>query len=231
VSKTRPTVGILEDDPHLRTYLQSLIAGSGDLHLAFSVGTIAEALVALDEAVPDLCLTDLNLPDGGGVRVIARIKQAPGAKVLVLSMLGDRATVLQVLQAGADGYLLKSGRADSILREVRQTLRGETIVSPQVAAYLLEMVRDTTSTPDKADASPASGVLTVRETEVLQLFARGLSYKESAERLSISTNTISDHVRKIYAKLSVHSRSAAVFEARTRGLIDPRGALKQEDKS
>lgn len=190
-------IGIVEDDTALRAYLESIVSGYPEFALGFSAGSVADALAALDRHPVDLCLVDLNLPDGRGVEVIRALKDRGDSKALVLSMLGDRITVMDALSAGADGYILKSGRPAVLISEIRETLQGLAPVSPQIAAYLLDLVRPTpASTNDK--------ILTPREIEILDLFARGLSYRETAELLGIALNTVSDHVRKIYAKLSNH---------------------------
>lgn len=216
--KTR-SIGIVEDDRSLRDYLETVITGSKAYELAFCVPTINQALECLSQRPVELCLVDLNLPDGRGVEVIRAVKQANG-KALVLSVLGDRVTVMEALAAGADGYLLKSGRPDTIEHEIEQTLDGLAPVSPQVAAYLLKLARDGSEAPEPESPLPDSVTLTSRECNVLDMFVRGLSYRETAQALSISINTVSDHVRNIYAKLDVHSRSEAVFEAQCLGLID-----------
>jgi DNA-binding NarL/FixJ family response regulator len=225
------TIGIVEDDDNLRGFLASIIDVSDGLNLAFSVSTVREGLAQLDGQPIDLCLVDLNLPDGSGVEVIKAVKHRPDAKALVLSVLGDRVTVMEALGAGADGYILKSGRPEHIIREIRQTLDGLAPVSPQIASYLLELARPTNGPTAKTTLSGEGPELTSRECQLLDLFARGLSYRETAETLDISVNTVSDHVRKIYAKLSVHSRSEAVFEAQSLGLIDGVQPAKPAEKT
>lgn len=214
------SIGIVEDDDRLRGFLGSVIETAEGLELAFSASTVRASLDQLRRQSIALCLVDLNLPDGSGVDVIKAVKRCEGSKALVLSVLGDRITVMEALAAGADGYLLKSGKPEFIVREIRQTLDGLAPVSPQIAAYLLELARAPAEPTTSSAADIEEPVLTPRERQLLDLFARGLSYREAAETLDISVNTVSDHVRKIYAKLSVHSRSEAVFEAQSLGLID-----------
>lgn len=215
----RKTIGIVEDDRDLREYLESVISASAAFDVAFSVPTIKLALQHLSQQYVDLCLVDLNLPDGRGVEVIHAVKESHG-KALVLSVLGDRVTVMEALSAGADGYLLKSGRPETIENEIQQTLEGLAPVSPQVAAYLLKLARDDQCAARPEKDTKESVSLTSRECDLLDMFVRGLSYRETAHALGISVNTVSDHVRNIYAKLNVHSRSEAVFEAQCLGLID-----------
>lgn len=216
-----PRIGIVEDDAPLRRFLAGVIESSPDFTLAFDCGCKREALEQLATGPVDLCLVDIGLPDGSGIDVIRQLKSTGRSRALVLSVLGDRVTVMQALSAGADGYILKSGRPSVILNEIRQTLDGLAPVSPQIAAYLLDLVR-----PEKPQSEETDPGLSERELEVLDLFARGLSYRETAELLGISVNTISDHVRNIYAKLSVHSRSEAIFEAQSMGLISGGAPVK-----
>lgn len=206
-------IGVVEDDERLCAYYAATIAGSGDMTLAFRAGTLAIARARLRETQPHLCLVDLGLPDGSGVDFVRAIKAQGDGKALVLTVLGDRKTVMTALKAGADGYVLKSMAQEELLTHIRQTLDGFTPVSPQVATYLLELL-----SPAKA-AIETERALTSRETEVLSVFARGLTYDETARALNISANTVRDYVKKIYAKLDVHSRSEALFEAQAMGLI------------
>lgn len=207
-------IGIVEDDPAVMKFFVSVIAGADDLSLAFAVGTRAEALAAIGSACPRLCLVDLGLPDGSGIDIVRFLKSQGACKALVTTVLGDRGTVMKVLRAGADGYLLKSmGQAD-ILTDIRGTLAGCSPVSSQIATYLLELLK-----PASQSNAEAGGVLTPRETEVLAIFSRGLTYDETARLLGISINTVRDHVKRIYMKLDVTTRSEAVFEAQHLGLI------------
>lgn len=209
-------VGVVEDDPAVRSYFAAVIARTEGLGLAFAAPTLAEARSAIAEAAPDLCLVDLGLPDGNGVDFIRELKARAAAKVLVATVFGDRATVMAALKAGADGYVLKSLTEKELLAHIRQTLAGFTPVSPQVATYLLELLKPS------AAAAPAGGeALSAKEVEILTVFGRGLTYAETATALGLTPNTVRDYVRKIYAKLNVHSRSEALFEAASLGVMAP----------
>jgi DNA-binding NarL/FixJ family response regulator len=211
-------VGILEDDEGLRLYLEDVVTRTEGLTLAFSEALLSRALRRFAETKPDLCLVDLKLPDGSGLDFIARSKTVAASKWLILTALGDRASVLVALRAGADGYLLKDTAPEKIGESIQRVLRGETPISPQAATFLLEMWK-AQSTP--AGPAPSDEVLTEREAQVLRLFSRGLSYRETAEALEISEHTVRDYVKAIYRKLDVHSRSEAIFEARHLGIIAP----------
>lgn len=211
-------IGILEDDGDLRAYIEHVVAATEGLALAFSEGTIAEAMRASAACPADLCLIDLKLPDGSGFDFIRHVKTVAPAKCLILTVLGDRASVLIALRSGADGYLLKDTPVELLRSHMLATLQGETPLSPQAATFLLEMWRGTGPgvVPDQSEDA-----LTRREVEVLRLFSRGLSYREAAQALHISQHTIGDYVKAIYRKLGVHSRTEAIFEARQSGLISP----------
>lgn len=212
-------IGIVEDDEALRSYLEQVVTTTDGLELAFSEGTLAEAHRASDHRPVDLCLIDLQLPDGNGFDFIRHVKATSGAKCLVLTVLGDRTSVFAALQAGADGYLLKDTPVDLLRANIFRTLRGETPISPQAATFLLEMWRS--SSPLVVASEQSEEALTKREVEVLKLFSRGLNYREAADALGLSQYTIGDYVKSIYRKLGVHSRTEAIFEARQVGLISP----------
>jgi DNA-binding NarL/FixJ family response regulator len=218
MTRTVARIGILEDDEPLRLYLEEVITTTEGLDLAFSEGTVAGARLASAQARPDLCLVDLKLPDGHGLEFVAHIKSTTSTKCLILTVLGDRTSVLLALRAGADGYLLKDTPPDLLRSNILRTMRGETPISPQAATFLLEMWRgaEPATVPEQSEDA-----LTTREAEVLKLFSRGLSYREAADTLGLSQHTIGDYVKSIYRKLRVHSRSEAIFEARQVGLISP----------
>lgn len=211
-------IGILEDDDSLRGYLEHAVSATEGLELAFSEPTIALARLALVDCPLDLCLIDLQLPDGDGADFVRHVKANSTARCLILTVLGDRASVFAALKAGADGYLLKDTPIDLLQANIFRTLKGETPISPQAATFLLEMWRGTGSAAVQEHSDEA---LTAREVEVLKLFSRGLNYRETAEALSLSQHTVGDYVKSIYRKLGVHSRTEAIFEARQVGIISP----------
>jgi DNA-binding NarL/FixJ family response regulator len=221
MAQSASRIGILEDDPLLRGFLVDVVAAADDLIVVFAVDTVAEAKRQFDAQGADLVLVDLRLPDGSGLDFIHHAGTAGGVRILVLTVLGDRANVMEALKSGANGYLLKDTPADQIEKNIRQTLEGFTPISPQVANYLVELLK-----PPAAWVPVVPGdetFLTEREAEVLALFSRGLTYREAAHVMNISPHTVSDFVKKIYRKLSVSSRSEAVFEARQMGLIERDG--------
>ncbi|PXW74559.1 LuxR family two component transcriptional regulator [Blastomonas natatoria] len=159
---------------------------------------------------PDLFLMDIGLPDGNGYDLVPEIKAACAAKVLIISSFGDRDTVVKALSAGADGYLLKDSSPQQILDGIAITLDGGAPVSPAAAVYLLDLLRSPAPSSPVQPLSQADDRLTQRESELLRAFAEGKSYKEAARMLGISPHTVGTHVKAIYRKLEVNSRSDAI---------------------
>ncbi|APE27945.1 response regulator [Aurantiacibacter gangjinensis] len=206
-------VAILDDDPAIREHLTEIVTSCPDYDLAGTAPTIARARDLVVRKQPDLFLVDVGLPDGSGIDFIGFAKQQRDCKVLMITSFGDRETVVRALEAGADGYLLKDSTPASILDGIAATLDGGAPISPSAATYLLERLQgdgpQATSTSDDPDAAP----LTAREVELLEVFAKGMSYKEAARALDISPLTVGNHVKSIYRKLAVHSRGEAVYTA------------------
>lgn len=207
----RPTarIAIVEDDPMVRQYFQGIIAMEPSYRILGMAPDIASADALLDLS-PDLFLLDIGLPDGLGYDLVPRIKARTGAKALIISTFGDRETVVKAIMAGADGYLLKDSSPQVILDGIAATLDGGAPVSPAAAIYLLGFLR---AEPEAPVPVSAENRLSQRETELLQAFAKGQSYKQAARTLGISPHTVGTHVKSIYRKLEVNSRSDAVREA------------------
>jgi DNA-binding NarL/FixJ family response regulator len=167
-------------------------------------------------------MADIGLPDGSGIDIIREAQQKhPKMEVMVLTVFEDEQSVVEALEAGATGYLLKEHAFERLGESVMALMQGESTISPKVARFLLK--RFTPATEDKPKAELSSRSLTGRECEVLELIAKGYSYNEVGDSLKLSTNTIRAHIRNIYRKLAVKSRSEAVFEAAQLGLIELKG--------
>jgi DNA-binding NarL/FixJ family response regulator len=211
-----PTVALLEDEPATRERLARIVRESTALTLSSEHGTLQSALawLAAHEA-PDVMLVDLGLPDGSGIDAIRWLRRhAPRTEAMVISVFGDEAHVVAAIEAGATGYLLKDADAAEIARSITKLLAGEAPISSAIARHLL---RRWQAVP--AGAPPVASPLTARETEVLQLIAKGLSYQRIAEALTMSPHTVTTHIKQIYRKLEVNSRGEAVFEAMQLGLL------------
>lgn len=207
-------IAIVEDDAVLRQALGRMVAQVAGFALCGEGGTLAEGNVLVDEK-PDILLLDLGLPDGSGLELIARAATAaPDCRILVLTVFADVRTVVAAIEAGADGYLLKESDVRQVASAIETVLAGGAPISPAVASHILARVRG------KRPAAAGDDVgLTARETEILQALAGGLSLKEVALRHGISHHTVGDHVKAIYRKLSVNSRSQAVHKAVRSGII------------
>lgn len=210
-------IAIVEDDPVVREHFIEIISDEDGLDLVGVAPTLAKANDLLGQR-PDLILLDIGLPDGSGLDFIETIRERCDAKILIFTSFGDRQTVVTAIRAGADGYLLKDSSTTQILDGIEATLEGGAPVSASAAVYLLDRLREGPSNLD-ADAATSESNLTPREVELLELFAKGQSYKVAARELGISPLTVGNHVKSIYRKLAVHSRGEAVYEAMKSGQL------------
>jgi DNA-binding NarL/FixJ family response regulator len=223
---------IVEDEPEFLRRFANAVLMDPDLSLAGSAGTGRAALAMLEAAPPDVVLLDLGLPDIDGVEVIRRAQRLPRpCDVLVVSMFDDDQHVLDSIEAGAAGYVLKDALPESIVSSIHELRGGGSPISPGIARRILARFRVALAPPRPAAPVPApiaaavrnaggsSPPLTERETELLRLTAKGLSFDTISELMGISPHTVVAHVRKIYRKLAVHSRGEAVYEATQLGLL------------
>ncbi len=220
---------VVEDDPDTRHFLAGCVLQHTELDLAAALGTAAAATAWLtaDPGPLDVLLCDLGLPDGHGVDVIAHaMRTHPGCESLVLSVFGDDRSVLSSIEAGALGYIHKDSSWDDIAQTILDMRAGASPISPMIARGVLSRFRHLAALAGSAQlplppgSAPAPGeLLTPRETEVLDKIARGFSYAEISQLQGISVRTVQTHIKNLYRKLAVHSRSEAVFEATRLGLI------------
>jgi DNA-binding NarL/FixJ family response regulator len=226
------TVALVEDDVRIRERLVQVISQAPSLQLLFVASTAAQLLDWLGQHAVNVLLVDLGLPDRSGLEVIREARQMqPACSAMVITMFGDEASMLAAFEAGARGYLLKDGTEADLASHVQSLHAGGSPMTPIIARQLLarwHAVRAPVSTqvtsPKAAVRSPtveAAKVegLSPRESEVLDLIARGFIYLEIADRMGVSVSTVQSHVRNIYGKLGVHNKAEAVFEARQCGLL------------
>ena len=215
------TVLIVEDEPEFLCRFSQAVAGHDGFVLAGVASTARHAMALLETLRPDVILLDLGLPDACGVEVIRHAARRQCAcDVLVVTMFDDDQHVLECIEAGAAGYLLKDSSAGSIVSSIRELRAGGSPISPGIARRILDRFRLTLAPPRRASpAKPAVSPLTARETELLRLTAKGLSFDTIGQLLGISPHTVVAHVRRIYRKLAVHSRGEAVYEATQLGLL------------
>ena len=217
---------IVDDDPNLRTRLEHLAARAVPQARCTMAASLAEARERLRQGRFDLVLMDVGLPDGSGLDLLPWMQaHAPAVDAVVVSSLGDDATVLQAIRGGAVGYLLKNGSDVELELSLASMQRGGAPIDPVIARRILQLMAAPPSGPaplatigaPRAAAAPAE--LSARETQVLQLVARGHSNREIAQSLSLSINTVECHAKNIYRKLAVRSRAGAVYSARAQGLL------------
>jgi len=206
----------------MRDFFSDSVSRCAQLQLAASVGTVTEAKTWLDEDTSpvDVLLTDLGLPDGSGLEVIRHATRLnPACEPLVISMFGDEDNVLASIEAGALGYIHKDSTPDDIAQTILDMRAGASPISPMIARRVLAKYQSDRRQQDRATPPVPRGLLSPREQEVLALISRGFSYAEIARLQALSVHTVQTHIKNLYGKLSVHSRSEAVFEATRMGFL------------
>ncbi|WP_045742862.1 response regulator [Actinoplanes rectilineatus] len=200
---------LVDDHPVVRMGLRGMLDAEPDLTVIGEASSGAEgAAMALAER-PDIVLMDLRMPGGDGVEATGRILAADGnIRVMVLTTYESDRDILRAIEAGASGYLLKDASPSELADAVRAAARGETVLAPSVASTLIRQVR-----------SPAPPALSARETEVLRLVAAGSTNADIGRQLFISEATVKTHLLRVFNKLDVADRTAAVTTAMRHGLL------------
>jgi len=195
-------VMVVDDHPMWRDAVERDLAAAG-FEVVAVAGTGDEAIRRFAATRPEVVVLDLQIPPPGGVEVTATVlSHDPSARVLILSASGEQADVLEAVKAGATGYLVKSASSDELLDAVRRVAQGDTVFTPGLAGLVLGEFRRISSEPE----TPPGEQLTERETEILKMVAKGLSYKQIAERLVLSHRTVQNHVQNTLRKLQLHNR-------------------------
>jgi DNA-binding NarL/FixJ family response regulator len=231
---------VVEDDPQMRDFFSASVSRCAELQLAASLGTVGEAKAWLDDDANtvDVLLTDLGLPDGSGLEVIRHATALhPLCEPLVISLFGDEDNVLASIEAGALGYIHKDSAPDDIAQTILEMKAGASPISPMIARKVLSKYASSKTVAHEAHVQEHVSVatvapvqttlptlLSVREHEVLSLISRGFSYAEIARIQVVSVHTVQTHIKNLYAKLSVHSKNEAVFEATRLGLLKNHGS-------
>jgi DNA-binding NarL/FixJ family response regulator len=199
------TVSIVEDNEQLRGTLARLINREEGFRCLTQYGTAEAALEALPKDKPDVVLMDINLPGMNGVECVRRLKQAaPETQVVMLTAYEDTENIFNALAAGANGYLLKRAPRAELLDALREVCRGGSPMTTHIARKVVQSFQ-------KAGVSPQpTENLSTREQEVLDCLSQGFLYKEIAEKLGISYETVHTYIRRIYEKLQVRTRTEAV---------------------
>ncbi|MFE5580793.1 response regulator [Kitasatospora sp. NPDC056531] len=210
-------VMVVDDHPMWRDAVSRDLAEAG-LDVVATAGDGEEAVRRARACSPQVVVLDLNLPGLPGVEVCRQVvAHDPAVRVLVLSASGEHQDVLEAVKSGATGYLVKSAGRDELLDAVRRTAVGDAVFTPGLAGLVLGEFRRLAAEPAPASA-PAVPQLTARETEVLRLVAKGLSYRQIADRLVLSHRTVQNHVQNTLGKLQLHNRVELVRYAIERGL-------------
>jgi len=218
-------VAIVEDDARYRAGLEALFEAAPGYVVGASFPSARQAVAWAEERSAlrepllwGLVILDLETPGMGGIEAIRRLKAlSPDLPVVVVTVFEDPATLLEAIRAGADGYLLKKTPGVSLLEQVGVVLAGGASLTPAIARSLLELVRE--GAPATSGVAPSRLDLTTREQEVLRGLVHGLAYKEIADHLQISLDTVRTHIRRLYRKLAVQSAAAAVNRAVREGLV------------
>ena len=218
---------IVDDDQAVRHRLERVAAQAAPQARCAMAGSLAEAREQLSRGNFDLALLDIGLPDGSGLELLPWMQtHAPDVDAVVVSSLGDDATVLQAIRGGAVGYLLKNGSDMELELSLGSMQRGGAPIDPVIARRILRLMAAPQPAPAALatiDAAPApvaaTAALSEREMDVLRLVAQGHSNREIARSLSLSINTVECHAKNIYRKLAVRSRAGAVYSARAHGLL------------
>lgn len=213
----RLTVWVVEDNRLLRENLAELVNEQQDLECPLAVESCEDFLAALaDDPVPDVVLMDLGLPGSSGIEGLARLHTvSPSTRAIVLTIHAEDEMVFEAICAGASGYLLKPSPPEKVLEAIRQVRRGAAPINAYIATKVLAMFpRLARPTPPADDYG-----ITSRERQILQLLVEGLTMKQIAAKLNLSYHTVGNHLRNIYHKLHVRSRSGAVARALREDLV------------
>ncbi|MFA6203115.1 MAG: response regulator transcription factor [Gallionella sp.] len=215
-------VALVEDDVIFQNALMEAIGTAPDMVLLNVASTRTLGLLALDQFEVDVLLVDLGLPDGSGIDVIrAAHVRWPACSIMVSTTFADEMHVMQSLEAGASGYLLKDSDPQNMMDEIRSLHSGGSPISPMIARQILMRFRH--EKPAAAPVELSSGkqhtALSVREQEVLEFITKGFTSEEIAALMSVSRHTVVSYVRRIYTKLEVNSKTEAIYEARNQGLL------------
>jgi DNA-binding NarL/FixJ family response regulator len=199
------SVSIVEDDAGVRSTLAKLINSSPGYRCVSQHSSAEDALQAIPEFKPDVALMDINLPGINGVECVRRLKpHLPGTQIIMLTVYQNTEHIFNALAAGATGYLLKQTPPAELLAAIREVNEGGSPMSSHIARKIVQ------SFQHAASPAPQTAALSPREAEVLDLLAKGFLYKEIADKMAVSYATVHTHIRHVYEKLHVRSRTEAV---------------------
>lgn len=214
-SSTKAVVWLIEDHADSRRVLARVLNRVSTMQCPCAFSSCEEALAALKtNPKPDVILLDVGLPGMSGIEGIPHLKAlSPATHVIMLTVFDDQDKVFKAICAGASGYLLKTADEDAIAGAIHEVLQGGAPINPRVARLVLNMFASRSAPPTQDYG------LSDREREVLELMIQGLVKKEIADRMHLSYHTVDNHLRSIYTKLQVHTRSGAVAKALSEHLV------------
>ncbi|MFN8189750.1 MAG: response regulator transcription factor [Nocardioidaceae bacterium] len=216
MEEARIRVMVVDDHPMWRDAVERDLQEAG-FDVVAVAATGSEAVARFPAARPQVVVLDLQIPAPNGVEVTSIVlSRDPSARVLILSASGEQADVLDAVKAGATGYLVKSASRDELIRAVQRVAQGDTVFTPGLAGLVLGEYRRLSEGPAAAETDAPH--LTERETEVLKMVAKGMSYKQIAERLVLSHRTVQNHVQNTLRKLQMHNRVELTRYAIEQGL-------------
>ena len=213
MTQRRVTVVVVDDHPFFRDGVTRGLARDGRIEVVGEAGNGAEALAVIGRELPDVALVDYQLPDMNGVDVTHALRRdAVATRVLLVSAVTDGAVVFRALEEGAAGYVAKDASRSELIDAVMQVARGETVIPGGLTEGLAAQIR--------LRAQPSAPALTPRELDVLKGFARGLSIPQLAAELFVAPSTVKTHTQRLYEKLGVSDRAAAVATAMRLRLLE-----------
>jgi len=201
------TVAIVEDNAGICEELVQIVAETSDCRCVVVCRNLQTALKKIPPLAPDVVVMDIQLPDGSGIDGVGRLKRLlPGTHILMFTIYEDSEQIFKALEAGASGYLLKRATPEELLRAIREINNGGVPMTAEVAQKVIQSFQRKSLRAESAER------LTPREEQILELLTRGLISKEIAHHLSISVETVNSHLKHIYGKLHVRTRTEAVIK-------------------
>lgn len=202
------SLAIVEDLDEVRDGLKNFISLSQDFKVLDTFKTAEEAIYDLPKLQPDIVIMDINLPGINGIECIRQVKdKSPKTQFMMFTVYENDEKVFEALKAGASGYLLKNTGLVQLIESLKELFNGGSPMSANIARKLVTLFREQQKVTEPVEA------LSTRENEILQLLAKGLLYKEIADQLTISVNTVRQHIHHIYEKLHVQNRTEAINKA------------------
>ncbi len=204
---------IIEDDPLLLENLKLLLSGESGITVVGAFSSAEDALQALNKAAPEIMLADLGLPGMSGIDLIKKTKEEmPGVEIMAHTVFEDRENVFSAIKAGASGYILKGSSPREIVEAIHELHKGGAPMSPKIARKVIHEFQDESIINEQY-------ILSQREKDVVRCIEEGLTYKEIAKKLNISSHTVHTHIKNIYEKLHAKDRGEVLIKARKTGII------------